>query len=236
LKKDCRPASNVSLATYTNRFYSYEPKRDATVDSISNELQDLQSAIFMTKEDEKPTDLSKISALLRAVRKLHPEFSTRIEILEDKLDTLDYEATVVALKETELRIKASGKTSNGHEAVEGSFATNDQKKGQKRKWTGCYTCGGNHYQRECDEWLKTPEGKEHKRRKSSGGSTGGSKPSGSTGPLPTPGVKRPQAKPQDRLQRPQTRPKARPQVDEDEVEEEAHLVIDLYKEVPRDRC
>ena len=134
LKKDCRPASNVSLATYTNRFYSYEPKKDATVDSISNELQDLQSAIFMTKENKKPTELSKISALLQAVCKLNPEFNTRIEILEDKLDTLDYEATVVALKEIESQLKASGKTNrNGHEVVEGSFATNDQKKGQKRK-------------------------------------------------------------------------------------------------------
>jgi hypothetical protein len=101
LKKDCRPASNVSLATYTNRFYSYEPKRDATDDSISSELQDLQSAIFMTKEEEKPTELSKTSAFLRAVCKLSTEFNTGIEILEDKLDTLDFEATVVALKETE---------------------------------------------------------------------------------------------------------------------------------------
>jgi hypothetical protein len=101
LQKDCRLASNVSLATYTNRFYSYKLKRDATVDSILSELQDLQLAIFMTKEDEKPTKLSKISALLRAVCKLNPKFSTRIKILEDRLDTLDYEATVVALKETE---------------------------------------------------------------------------------------------------------------------------------------
>jgi hypothetical protein len=55
----------------------------------------------MTKEDEKLMELLKISALLQAVRKLDPEFSTCIEILEDRLNTLDYEATVVALKETE---------------------------------------------------------------------------------------------------------------------------------------
>jgi hypothetical protein len=41
LKKDCRLASNVLLATYTNCFYSYKLKKDATVDSISNKLQDL---------------------------------------------------------------------------------------------------------------------------------------------------------------------------------------------------
>ena len=83
-------------------------------------------AIFMTKENEKPIELSKISALLQAVCKLNLEFNTHIEILEDKLDTLDYEATVVALKETESRLKALGKTNrNGHEVVEGSFATND---------------------------------------------------------------------------------------------------------------
>jgi hypothetical protein len=46
-------------------------------------------------------ELSKISALLQAVCKLNPEFSTRIEILKDKLDTLNYKATIVALKETE---------------------------------------------------------------------------------------------------------------------------------------
>ena len=80
----------------------------------------------MTKENEKPIELSKISALLQAVCKLNLEFNTHIEILEDKLDTLDYEATVVALKETESRLKALGKTNrNGHEVVEGSFATND---------------------------------------------------------------------------------------------------------------
>jgi hypothetical protein len=55
----------------------------------------------MTREDEKPTELSKISTLLQAIHKLNSEFNTRIEILEDKLDTLDYEATVVALKEIE---------------------------------------------------------------------------------------------------------------------------------------
>lgn len=123
LKKDYRLASNVSLATYTNRFYSYEPKKDATVDSISNELQDLQSAIFMKKVDEKPTELSKICALLRAVRKLDSEFSTRIGILEDRLDILDFEATVLALKEAESRIEtAKLRASREHKVAEGSFA------------------------------------------------------------------------------------------------------------------
>jgi hypothetical protein len=35
LEKDCRPATNMSLATYTDRFYNYEPNTDATADSIS---------------------------------------------------------------------------------------------------------------------------------------------------------------------------------------------------------
>jgi hypothetical protein len=56
----------------------------------------------VTKEEEKPTELSKISALLRAVRKLNTEFNTRIKILEDKLNTLDFEATVIALKERQM--------------------------------------------------------------------------------------------------------------------------------------
>lgn len=83
----------------------------------------------MTKEDEKPTELSKISTLLQAVRRLNAEFSTRIEILKDKLDTLDFEATIVALKERESWIKALGKTLDGHKAEEGSFAANYWKKG-----------------------------------------------------------------------------------------------------------
>ena len=229
LKKDCRPASNVSLATYTNRFYSYEPKKDATVDSISNELQDLQSAIFITKENKKLTELSKISALLQAVRKLYPKFSTCIEILEDKLDILDYEATVVALKETESRIRASGRVGNGNGYEEERAHAANDRKGRKRKWTGCYTCGDNHYQRECKEWLKTPEGREYKRQK------GSRKPSASTGPLPTPGVDCPKAG-QEHPKRPR-RPKNHPKSDdEDEIEEEAHQVSDLYDEVPGDRC
>ena len=56
--------------------------------------------------NESPTEKSKISALLRAVWKLGTEYSTRIEILEDKISTLDYESVVVSLKETELRLKS----------------------------------------------------------------------------------------------------------------------------------
>src|ERR1700722_7290575 len=191
LQKDYRLASNTSLATYTNRFYSYKPKKDATVDSISNELQDLQSAIFMTKAEDKPTESSKILALLRATRMLNPAFATRIEILEDKLESLDYETTVVALKETESRIKASKKT----ETEEQSFATNDRKQGntrgrdrkskggQKRKRVECYACGGNHFQRECKEWLGFKKSRD-KQQETKGQN------SGFTSPLPTPGVKR----------------------------------------------
>ena len=51
----------------------------------------------MTKENEKLTELSKISALLRAICKLHLEFSTRIEILEDKLDTLFYNGGLIVV-------------------------------------------------------------------------------------------------------------------------------------------
>ena len=70
LRKDCRPSNDISLATYTSQFYSYEPKQGATVDSISNDLRDLQAYIFATDPDEAPTEKSKISTLLRAVRKL----------------------------------------------------------------------------------------------------------------------------------------------------------------------
>lgn len=132
MKKDCRLASNILLAIYTNRFYSYKPKRDTTVDSISNKLQDLQSAIFIIKKDEKPTELSKISVLLQAVCKLYSEFSTCIEILENKLDILDYKATVVALKKTELQIKASGRLGNRNRE-ERALAANNRKKGYKQK-------------------------------------------------------------------------------------------------------
>lgn len=236
LKKDCRPASNVSLATYTNRFYSYEPKKDATIDSISNELQELQSMIFMTKEDEKPTELSKISALLRAARKLHLDFDTRIEILEDKLSSLDYETTVVALKETESRIKASKPKATNDE--EKSLATEEHKRGQSKKWRGnsqrgrggrsrgqkriwmgCYTCGGDHMQRNCREWLNSPEGGACKHHKGPHENWG--RPSGSTGPLPSPGIKRSDT---------------RSQTQEMINEEEAHLTVDLCDEIPRDKC
>jgi hypothetical protein len=106
LRKDCRPSNDISLATYTSQFYSYKPKQGATVDTISNDLRDLQAYIFAIDLNEAPTEKSKISTLLRAVRKLRTRYMTRIEILKDKISTLDYDLVVVSLKETEQRLKS----------------------------------------------------------------------------------------------------------------------------------
>ena len=106
------------------------------MDTISNDLRDLQASIFATDPDESPTEKSKISALLRAVRKLGTEYSTRIEILEDKISTLDYESVVVSLKETELRLKSKAiYTKNATD--EQALTANDRKnKRPKRSGKG----------------------------------------------------------------------------------------------------
>lgn len=206
LRKDCRPSNDISLATYTSQFYSYEPKQGATVDSISNDLRDLQAYIFATDPDEAPTEKSKISALLRAVRKLGTEYSTRIEILEDKISTLDYDSVVISLKETEQRLKLRATKDATNATDEQALAANDRpnkrpkrsekgpgwnqngrnqnsqyqgrQTGQKRKRT-CWCCGDEgHIKFDCSIWLQTIDGKEHaKRQKTS-----------STGRLPTPGT------------------------------------------------
>jgi hypothetical protein len=94
------------LATYTSQFYSYKLKQGATVDIISNDLRDLQAYIFATDLNKAPTEKSKISTLLQAVRKLGTGYMTRIKILEDKILTLDYDSVVISLKETEQRLKS----------------------------------------------------------------------------------------------------------------------------------
>ena len=125
LRKDCRPSNDILLAAYTSQFYGYEPKQGATIDSISNDLRDLQAYIFATDPDEAPTEKSKISALLRTVRKLGAEYSTRIEILKDKISTLDYNSVVISLKETEQRLKS--KTTYPTNATdEQALTANDQ--------------------------------------------------------------------------------------------------------------
>ena len=125
LRKDCRPSNDILLAAYTSQFYGYEPKQGATIDSISNDLRDLQAYIFATDPDEAPTEKSKISALLRTVRKLGAEYSTRIEILKDKISTLDYNSVVISLKETKQRLKS--KTTYPTNATdEQALTANDQ--------------------------------------------------------------------------------------------------------------
>jgi len=199
LRKDCRPSNDISLATYTSQFYSYEPKQGATVDSISNDLRDLQSYIFTTDPDEAPTEKSKISTLLRTVRKLGAEYSTRIEILEDKISTLDYDSVVVSLKETEQRLKSTTKYRMNTTDEQALTANDRQNKhirrprrspnqsqnsqasnqGSLKRKRSCWCCGDEgHIKADCPVWLQTLEGKEHaKRQKTS-----------STGPLPTPGT------------------------------------------------
>ena len=171
LRKDCRPSNDILLATYTSQFYSYETKQGATVDIISNDLRDLQAYIFATDPDKAPTKKSKISTLLRAVRKLGTRYLTRIEILEDKILTLDYDLVVISLKETEQRLKS--KTTYATNATdEQALTVNDRtnrrpkrsgkgpgqnqgdqagKAGQKRKRDrSCWCCGDEgHMKREC---------------------------------------------------------------------------------------
>ena len=190
LRKDCRPSNDISLATYTSQFYGYEPKQGATVDSISNDLRDLQAFIYATDPNESPTEKSKISALLRAIRKLSVDYHTRIEILEDRMSTLDYDSVVVSLKETEQRLKA--RSTDGY-ADERALTANDRLRkhpkrpvkpsgsGQeslKRK-RACWCCGDEgHIKTECRVWLLTLDGKAFVKRAKTA----------STGPLPTPGV------------------------------------------------
>jgi hypothetical protein len=171
LRKDCRPSNDISLATYTSQFYGYEPKAGTTIDSISTDLRDLQSFIFATDVDEAPTEKSKISTLLGAVRKLGSEYDTRIEILEDKLSTLDFDSAVISLKETEQRLKSRSQGPNEtvlaakdqpwkRQKVQGTKRPDNGgqggyggQKGKKRKGT-CYCCGEEgHFKTECHVWL-----------------------------------------------------------------------------------
>jgi hypothetical protein len=190
LRKDCRPSNDISLATYTSQFYGYEPKPGATVDSISNDLRDLQAFIYATDPNESPTEKSKISALLRAIRKLSIDYHTRIEILEDRISTLDYDSVVVSLKETEQRLKR--RPTDGYSDEKALTANDRLKKHTKRpvKLTGsnqqsskrkrtCWCCGDEgHVKTECRVWLQTLDGKAFAKRAKTA----------STGPLPTPGV------------------------------------------------
>jgi formylmethanofuran dehydrogenase subunit E-like metal-binding protein len=122
------------LATYTGQFYSYELKQGATVDIISNDLHDLQAYIFTTDPNKALTEKSKISTLLRAVRKLGTGYLTRIKILKDKILTLDYDSVVISLKETKQRLKS--KVTKDTNAIDEQASTANDRKNKRLKRSG----------------------------------------------------------------------------------------------------
>ena len=145
LKNDCRPSDDTSMSIYLDRFHCYEPQKGATIDSISNDLRDLQSPMVATDKTEAPSDKAKIRALLRAVRKLDSRFETRIEILQDKTSKLDYDLVIASLKETEQRIKKIDNEEKALVAIEMSKKKkkdhNAYKENRKPKRKGeCWCC------------------------------------------------------------------------------------------------
>ena len=213
LKNDCRPSDDTSMSTYLDRFHCYEPQKGATIDSISNDLRDLQSAMVATDKTEAPSDKAKIRALLRAVRKLDSRFETRIEILQDKTSKLDYDSIVASLKEAEQRIRKSEDEEKALATIEKSRKKGNglkHKQNQRKRKGECWCCGEEgHVKTECSIWLKTIDGKAFAKKKKRA----------STGPLPTPGVNK------------------RARIDDDiEADEEARVAIELSNEIPTELC
>ena len=103
------PLGLQQLDTKTQSFINYVPRQNATIASISTELDTLLSEIGVISTDERPSDTMKLTILYRAVRSLNTMYDP-IVLQLGLAKITNYEEVVVQLMEYERRITASGKT------------------------------------------------------------------------------------------------------------------------------
>lgn len=132
------PLGLQQLDTKTQGFINYIPRQNATIASISTELDTLQSEIEVISADERPSDTMKLTILYRAVRSLDTMYDP-IVLQLGLAKVTNYEEVVVQLMEYERRITANGKTIKENVF---SATTNQKNMGRKKEFKGkCFNCG-----------------------------------------------------------------------------------------------
>ena len=132
------PLGLQQLDTKTQSFINYIPSQNATIASISTELDILQSEIGGISADERPSDTMKLTILYRAVRSLDTMYDP-IVLQLGLAKITNYEEVVLQLMEYERRITANGKTIKENVF---SATTNQKNMGQKKEFKGkCFNCG-----------------------------------------------------------------------------------------------
>lgn len=177
LKALYAPLGLQQLESKTQSFINYEPRPNATIADVSNELDTLQSEIGAISEGERPSDTMKLTVLYRSVRTLNTLYDPVVLQLGLAKIT-NYEEVIVQLMEYERRISASGKTikENVFSATtnRGRYHRNDKSnnedKSRKKGFNGkCYNCDKTGHRRaDCRSLPKNERGR------------------ASTGPLTTP--------------------------------------------------
>ena len=177
LKALYAPLGLQQLESKTQSFINYEPRQNASIASISTELNTLQSEIGVINPNERPSDTMKLTILYRAIRTLNTLYDP-IVLQLSLAKIINYEEIVTQLMEHERRIAANSKPmkENVFSATTYRGRRNqnhkqeEEDKGRKRGFNGkCYNCGKTGH-RKVDCKLPTEKGDSR----------------ASTGPLTTP--------------------------------------------------
>ena len=108
LKALYAPLGLQQLESKTQSFINYEPRQNASIASISTELNTIQSEIGVINPDERPSETMKLTILYRAIRTLNTLYDPIVLQLSLAKIT-NYEEVVTQLMEHERRIAANGK-------------------------------------------------------------------------------------------------------------------------------
>lgn len=149
LKALYAPLGLQQLESKTQSFINYEPRQNATIASISTEINTLQSEIGVINADERPSDTMKLTILYRSVRTLNTLYDP-IVLQLGLAKVTGYEEVVTQLMEYERRISANGKTIKENvfsaTTIRGRNNQNtrptEQDRGRRKGFNGkCYNCG-----------------------------------------------------------------------------------------------
>lgn len=132
------PLGLQQLDIKTQSFINYVPRQNATIASISTELDMLQSEIGVISTEERPSDTMKLTILYRAVRSLNTKYDP-IVLRLGLAKITNYEEVVLQLMKYERRISAEGRIIKENVF---SAMTNRNNISRRKEFKGkCFNCG-----------------------------------------------------------------------------------------------
>ena len=109
LKALYAPLALQQLESKMQSFINYEPHQNATIASVSTELNTLQSEIEIIDLDKRPSNIMKLTILYQAIRTLSTLYDP-IVLQLSLVKITNYKEVVTQLMEHERWIAANGKT------------------------------------------------------------------------------------------------------------------------------